>query len=81
MEKRYILLLFKSSRSDTKSCPLGHISHCGSNISHFRRKYIIFPSGKISLGAAKIPFRNPLWGVFDISWLTGVDLHFCLWQK
>ena len=32
------------------------------------RKYFTFPSGKISLGVAKIPFRNALWALF--LWLS-----------
>jgi hypothetical protein len=42
--------------------PLG-ILHIASAIFHISaRKYFTFPPGKISLGIAKIPFRNAYWG-------------------
>ena len=38
------------------------IYHIAPAIFHISvRKYITFPPGKISLGVAKIPFRDSLW--------------------
>ncbi len=43
-----------------RNMPKGHISYCDSNISYFCKKYIILPSGNISLGVVIIPYRNSL---------------------
>ena len=51
------LFVFNHHEVIPQYAPSGHISYCVSNISHFRRKYIIFPSGKISLADTEIPFR------------------------
>jgi hypothetical protein len=46
-------ILYLNNHEVTQQHALGHISH-------FRRKYTTFPTGKISLGDAKIPFRIAL---------------------
>ena len=53
------------------------IYHIAPAIYHISaRKYITFPSGKISLGVVKIPFHNALWlgvhCIYRVAIISGV---------
>ena len=61
--KAEVHFLFKSSRSDTTTCPTGKFHFAPAKFHISVRKYFTFPPGKISLGVAKRDFRNALFGV------------------